>query len=581
MKKVIRLKKNGRSIIEDLMEDDEIESSEKEKENAKDLSVYQLIGKIVKLSNDEPISVTGNIQKYVEELGSRLNLTPMQALLLSVFVNQSDDDSIRPRDIANHFDGDLCSVLSVNSDIQSLVEREIIQSVKNRTRLRGKSMEIVYRVPPKTIASLEKGCLPERSQCKALYADDWIESVSELLEQRSNDEVDDEMLMQSIDNLVKENIHLEMVRKIRDLHLSGSDLVLYLVMSLCYINDRDDHIVERDFRDYFERREMRHHVSDLAFGKHILMEKNLVEHSNANGMVETEVWQLTDLSKTDIYSELNLLTRTKKNSKLKTSDSIEVKELFYSDSLKKQIADVEKFFDSERLGKIQERLEKKGMRKGIAILFYGAPGTGKTETVLQLARMSGRDIMQVDIPSIRSKWVGETEKNIKNVFDSYKRACKDAERLPILLFNEADAILTSRIEQTTHSVDKMENAMQNIILQEMETLDGIMVATTNLTGVLDPAFERRFLYKLEFEKPDIGIRSQIWQSMLPELTDKQAKVLAERYEFTGGQIENITRKNIISNIIELRDDIDFDTILENCKTELIKSKETRRVGFID
>ena len=580
MKKVIRLKKNGRSIIKDLLEDDEIESSEKEKENAKDLSVYQLIGKVVKLSHHKSITVTGEIQKYVEELGSRLNLTPMQALLLSVFVNQSDDDSIRPRDIADHFDGDLCSVLSVNSDIQSLVEREVvIQSVRNR--LRGKSMEIMYRVSQKTVVSLEKGSLPERSQIKALDADDWIEAASDLLEQRSNDEMDDEMLFQSLDNLVKENIHLAMVRKIRDLHLSGSDLVLYLVMSLCYINDRDDHIVERDIRDYFERRKMRHHVSELASGKHILMEKNLVEHVNSDGMVDPETWQLTDLSKTEIFSELNLFTRTKKNSRLKTSDSIEVKDLFYSDSLKKQIADVEKFFDSERLGKIQERLEKKGMRKGIAILFYGAPGTGKTETVLQLARMSGRDIMQVDIPSIRSKWVGETEKNIKNVFDSYKRACKDAERLPILLFNEADAILTSRIEQTTHSVDKMENAMQNIILQEMETLDGIMVATTNLTGVLDPAFERRFLYKLEFEKPDIGIRSQIWQSMLPELTDKQAKVLAERYEFTGGQIENITRKNIISNIIELRDDIDFDTILENCKTELIKSKETRRVGFID
>ena len=79
----------------------------------------------------------------------------------------------------------------------------------------------------------------------------------------------------------------------------------------------------------------------------------------------------------------------------------------------------------------------------------------------------------VDVPNLRSKWVGDTEKNIKAVFEDYRHLCNSAEMAPILLFNEADAVLCKRNEGAVIGVDKMENAMQNIILQEMENLDGI------------------------------------------------------------------------------------------------------------
>ena len=219
------------------------------------------------------------------------------------------------------------------------------------------------------------------------------------------------------------------------------------------------------------------------------------------------------------------------------------------------------------------------MRRGFACIFYGSPGTGKTETVLQLARETGRAIKMVDVPNLRSKWVGDTEKNIKAVFDDYRRLCKDSKLAPILLFNEADAVLCKRNEGAVTGVDKMENAMQNIILQEMENLDGIMIATTNLSGNLDAAFERRFLYKIEFLKPTPNESKHIWRALLPDLDEKDALDLASAYSFSGGQIENIARKHIIDGILNEEDGLAIDAIREACRAEQFHNKSVNKIGF--
>ena len=139
------------------------------------------------------------------------------------------------------------------------------------------------------------------------------------------------------------------------------------------------------------------------------------------------------------------------------------------------------------------------------------PGTGKTESVLQIAKKTGRDVLVINVEDVKSKWVGDSEKNIKEVFNRYRRLVNTNTdgNIPILLFNEADAILGIRKKGADNAVDKMENSMQNIILQEMENLDGIFIATTNLTENLDAAFERRFLYKINFTRPDKEARRAI------------------------------------------------------------------------
>lgn len=235
--------------------------------------------------------------------------------------------------------------------------------------------------------------------------------------------------------------------------------------------------------------------------------------------------------------------------------------------------------DREQYRIVHQRMQEKGFRCGFTCLFYGDPGTGKTESVLQLAKRTGRDILQVNISQTRSMWVGESEKNIKQVFDDYRRKVKDSDITPILLFNEADAIIGKRQEGAERAVDKMENSIQNIILQEMETFDGILIATTNLVQNMDKAFERRFLYKVKFEKPTVEARMSIWQNMLPMLDESDIRILATRYDFSGGQIENIARRHAIDGILNGESAHTLKKLMEHCDNERLEKRERKKVGF--
>lgn len=215
------------------------------------------------------------------------------------------------------------------------------------------------------------------------------------------------------------------------------------------------------------------------------------------------------------------------------------------------------------------------MRSGFTCLFYGSPGTGKTESVYQLAKKTGRDIIMADVSKLKSKWVGESEKNLKRLFSNYKSLVESTSVTPILLFNEADAIFGIRKFGAESAVDKMENSLQNIILQEMENLQGILIATTNLTENLDKAFERRFLYKVKFSNPSVDVKCQIWNAMMPQLPEVDAHFLAEKFDFSGGQIENVVRKKTIQAILTGREP-EMKDLLTFCCEEIISARSSRR-----
>lgn len=357
-----------------------------------------------------------------------------------------------------------------------------------------------------------------------------------------------------------------------------SDIILLLGLVFLFLRDHDEHVMRSDLEDLFQHpRNMRSIARSLEAGEHCLQDFGLVEFVCADGQIESNAWKLTDKAKCELLKGMTFRWQTKAN--LLLADKITPKQLFFSAAVEKQVAQLRTLLMPDRFCSVQKRLEQHGMRRGFACIFYGAPGTGKTETVLQLARETGRSIKMVDVPNLRSKWVGETEKNIKAVFDEYRQLCTESGPAPILLFNEADAVLCKRSEGAVTGVDKMENAMQNIILQEMETLDGIMIATTNLTGNLDAAFERRFLYKIEFPKPTADESRHIWRSMLPDLTEDDAYALARDYAFSGGQIENIARKYIVDTILEGEDKLDISTVHEACRCELFNRNSRLRIGF--
>jgi len=262
-----------------------------------------------------------------------------------------------------------------------------------------------------------------------------------------------------------------------------------------------------------------------------------------------------------------------------SAETIQAKELFFNEAENAQVSRLENLLDNENFKEVQKRLLSTGMRKGFNAIFYGAPGTGKTASVYELARRSGRDIFRVDMTKLKSKWVGDSEKSVRGVFKMYRSLCKSSEKAPILLFNEADAIFSKRIENVEQSVDQMNNAIQNIILEEMENIEGILIATTNLLTNLDAAFERRFIFKVEFKLPEKDSRAKIWKSMIPSLSEEDAATLADKFTFSGGNIENIARKSTVEYVLSGNEPT-LSMLETYCQEEILSHKKTRnKIGF--
>ena len=383
--------------------------------------------------------------------------------------------------------------------------------------------------------------------------------------------------------MLRDNADLDFVKGVNRYQLSPNSNLLLFQFCDKLVNEDDADLNFFQLDDVFTNSDFARIRSMLRNGQHELMRLGLVEFSCHNGVADTGCFTLTQKARNELLASVNLTVKEEKLSGLIQSDSIATKELYYTDKVGRQVSKFHSFLEQENYKLLVGRMKERYNRCGLTCLMYGGPGTGKTETVYQLARQTGRDVMAIEVPQIKSKWVGDSEKNIKAVFDKYRAIVAKAKVAPILLFNEADAIIGIRKSGAQNAVDKMENSIQNIILQEMETLDGIMIATTNLSENLDSAFERRFLFKIEFERPDASVREHIWHAMLPELDETECKTLAEGFDFSGGQIENVARKFAIDGILGGHKQSERLTELTTlCSEERINDTvaEHRRVGFV-
>jgi len=227
----------------------------------------------------------------------------------------------------------------------------------------------------------------------------------------------------------------------------------------------------------------------------------------------------------------------------------------------------------------------KDRRKGIdaRIIFYGEAGTGKTMAAMSLAKTLNKPILSFDCSRILSMYVGESEKNVRKIFDDFYELSKKAKVEPILLLNEADQFLSSRSEGAGSSADKMHNQMQNIFLEQIEKFEGILIATTNLLGNIDKAFSRRFNHKIEFKKPSKKQRIRLWQFMLPEGADYEEGFdihqLAQ-YDLTGGQISLIIKNTAYAVAIQEESIFAISDFIEQISKEMGSSfDEAKSMGF--
>jgi SpoVK/Ycf46/Vps4 family AAA+-type ATPase len=237
----------------------------------------------------------------------------------------------------------------------------------------------------------------------------------------------------------------------------------------------------------------------------------------------------------------------------------------------------------DHFNKFTSRFRAKGMKAGVSILLYGKPGTGKTETVLQLSRATGRSLLTADASKIRDKWVGETEKNIRQLFQEYRKSVKGSKQCPILLFNEADAVFGVR-RKVNDRGDQMENSLQNILLEELENFEGIFIATTNMETNFDSAFDRRFLYKFKFDIPSSEATKAIWGNKFPNMDKGMIAVLSDEFKLTGAQIENIRKKTEVDLILheDIHHDLSYFQKLAKEELRLQRNADSvyRSIGFV-
>ena len=395
---------------------------------------------------------------------------------------------------------------------------------------------------------------------------------------------EDGTIAKNINRLMKQNQHLALVQNLQNIK-DEPDMWFMLLMMTTLAIEEDSYVNARDLAQMLSERTVRIILKQIMDNKHPFAKQGYIELRNQAGQVQQGEWVLSQegwlamLGNQEEVESIVPIEEDENINMLTSYKQLAQRPLYFSDKTEEQVQTLTNLLHEEQLAKVRQALKTHNMPLGFCCLFYGAPGTGKTELVQQLAIATQRDLFQVNIATLRDKYVGESEKQLKRIFDKYRSLVRTQEHAPILFFNEADAIFGNRMENTQRSVDKMENALQNIILQEMEVLDGIMICTTNLTSCLDKAFDRRFIYKVEFEKPINQARKLIWQSMLSSLNDEQATELANRFDFSGGQIQNISRKQVINAIFSGKDELDYDQIKLDCQNESISRNSRGKVGF--
>lgn len=511
--------------------------------------------------------------EHLDYIAGKLELTVNQAAIFSAFADRAHDWNITINEIRCDFGCRGAAFMRYLDDVNALLKRWLIRRNEDN-----------YFIPNVVKQALRADAnyrreVPVARSCSDLFY--HIKDVTLRVNVRNSEDYLN--IREEMESLLEVNKEQKFVRELKAIGLTDPDDE-FMLIDVCHniVNRHNYTYGKQQIQDIFHRHLAHEKFYDLTEGLSSLLLHNILEPANEDGLrVEGE------FSLTEEYRELLLgeLPLGKPQDRPRSTDiivpeSIVGKQMYYNPAEAYNIDQLKGLLMPEHYGDIRDRMKESGMRCAFTILLHGAPGTGKTETSLQLAKSTGRTIFQVDISQIRGMWVGESEKNVKQIFDRYRNMVKSEKETPILLLNEADALLGVRMNGAEHSVDKMNNSMQNIFLQEMENLDGILIATTNLTDNLDGAFDRRFLYKVEFKRPSVEAKASIWLSMIPSLTAEEAAELSRTYDFSGGQIENVARKFTIHHILHGDSKPAIEIIHELSASEDLRKSSTRsRIGF--
>lgn len=552
-------------------------------------AVYSLLEKrkIDKLFLDE--------DRLLAELSIYLGTTKQETVLFCIIfsLNYDSCESVGIAQIARVYGVSTVRMLQLNDVLLSLCNKRLCKMTKTRTSKSQIALKGTYFSVTKEVSQ----CIIQNKSIDASKKEpedknDMIEYLSKIYEIINLDidilEDKDQLLSGSelVDEIMEAENDLNDSQQIKKIKLAIPNKTiraLFYFLCTAKINEDDENVdlVSCLKRIYEKSKICITEARKFMDKTHPLVTAGLVELNETN-MISTATVTVTEDGMDLMFGDESDLFKKRMSVKdiIKPED-IHEKTLFYSQSTGEQINMLRSALEEPRFLKLRSQLKEKGLPCGIAALLYGGPGTGKTETVYQIAKKTGRSIVHVDIAETKSCWFGESEKIIRALFRKYKKLCKesvkDSSLMPILFLNEADGIISKRRSISTSGTVQTENAIQNIILEELETLEGILIATTNLEDNMDGAFARRFLFKINIDQPTPEARKSIWQDKIPSLSDGDALALARAYNFSGGEIDNIVRKIEIESIIR-NNSVCYAEIEKLCQSEQLNSNTTC-IGF--
>lgn len=531
------------------------------------------------------VSRTGLSPETVERLKEDIDyvaqcygIGPQAVVLLAAILEQTNTNcSADSKDLARYLGCSNIEFIKYGGYLREMEKKGIIQMSRSGRRS--------IHVSPEAFKAVEKNGGFSPLKTEGLTPGEFFSRLSCFFKGFRHSEIDSDQLLENLDTLVLNNEHLDFCRKVLSSRLyadcSPMERKMFFYLCHCYVSQGEVSVPVNtltNFTDYMDDDEL----IRRDFGKETmpLQKAGLVSLAIEDGLVNTDAVSLSDRVRGEFFHDVEVApAEPVRHRDIVKGDCIAPKTLFFNQAEAAQMERLSNLLEESNFKEVQARLTATGMRRGFNVLFYGGPGTGKTASAYELARKTGRDVFAVDMSKLKSKWVGESEKSVKGVFRLYRSICRTSTKSPILLFNEADAIFSKRLVDIGQSTDQMCNAIQNIILQEMEDLDGILIATTNLLDNLDSAFERRFIFKVEFNLPEAEARADIWKSQVDGISEEDAALLARRYPFSGGNIENVSRKCAVEYVLTgKRPDL---AMLETfCEEETLCRRERRtRIGF--
>ncbi len=334
----------------------------------------------------------------------------------------------------------------------------------------------------------------------------------------------------------------------------------------------------------------------LEDGSHLLSE-NIIDYEemlNPFGGISRAFYIVDEVLQSIIHPNKNkAVKRLKLNALIEEQDIFELvdpetslDDVVLSDETKETLSNLMRQVDKEVVGRLVE-WGIKDKKRGIdaRIIFYGTAGTGKTMTAYSLAKSLKRQVLAFDCSKILSMYVGESEKNVRKIFDTFYELCEKTKTEPILLLNEADQFLGSRSSGNITGSDQMHNQMQNIFLEQIENFRGMLIATTNLLENIDKAFSRRFNYKIEFKRPNEAQREKLWELMLPKNAPYEKKFDLKKlvkYPLSGGQINLIVKNTAYKVAVQEEPVFKIQDFINEIQREKSGDFDGEKVmGFID